>query len=246
MKYLFFGLLLASTVGIFTACEQDNPLLQDEELMSTIMDSSQKTAVTQDDLPESIQGYMEENYPPVLVEEAFVVKDLGHELQLETGINVYFNDRNRFLGHRPHPHPRFRCLRGDTLDVTDLPQAILDYVAENLPDETIEVAVVKPFGLYAVGLSNDVILVFDEEGEFISRCGRWDGPGHPGRRCMRGEEIVIEDLPQSVTGYVTDNYPDETTEAAVTKPSGAYAVKLSDGTVLLFDADGVFIKECRA
>ncbi len=246
MKHLFFGLLLASTVGIFTACEQDNPLLSDEELMSTIMDSSQKTAVTQDDLPESIQDYMEENYPPVMVEEAFVVKDLGYELQLETGINAYFNDRKRFLGHRPHPRPRFRCLRGDTIDVADLPQAVLDYIADNLPDETIEVAVVKPFGLYAVGLSNDAILVFDEEGEFISRCGRWDGPKHPGRRCMRGEEVAVEDLPQSVADYVTDHFPDETIEAAVTKPSGAFVVKLSNGKVLIFNAEGEFVRRCRA
>jgi len=247
MKNLLFGLLLASTVGFFVACNQNDTLIPDEDLIATIMESTQREAVTQSQLPETILSYMEENYANVLVEEAYAVKNVGYELQLETGMNVYFNNRNHCLGDRPHPHPRFRCLHGDTIDIADLPQVILDFVADSIPDETIEIAVVKPMGLYAVGLSNEVILIFDENGEFISRCGHWDRPGHHqmGRRCMRGEEVAVADLPQAVVDYVAGTYPDETIEAATTKPSGAFAVKLSDGTVLLFNPDGEFIRECR-
>ena len=244
MKKLIFGLLLASTVGFFFAC-QNNDLLQDEELIQQIMESPQKTTISQTDMPEEMKAYMEQEYAFYLTEVASHVQGKGYELELESGVNVYFNEKNRCLGHRPHPNPRFRCLRGDSIGVADLPQVITDFVTNNFQGETIEVAVIKPFGLYAVGLSNGAVLMFDEEGEFITRCGRWDGPGHQGRRCMFGQEVDIAGLPQAIIDYVDANYSGEIIDKASTKPNGIFAVKLSDNSVLLFNADGEFLRECR-
>lgn len=245
MKKLIFGLLIASTMGFFFAC-QNNDVLQDEEIIQQIMDSSAKQAITQSDISEEMQSYMETEYAYYLTEEAYHVAGKGYELQLESGINVYFNERNRCLGNRPHPRPRFRCLHGDTIDLADLPVAITDFVASNVPNETIDLAVQKPFGLYAVELSNGAILIFDEDGEYLSRCGQWGGPGHQGRRCMQGMEVDVAGLPTAIADYVAANYVGETIDKASTKPNGIFAVKLSGGAVLLFNADGEFIRECRS
>ncbi len=245
MKKLIFGLLIASTMGLFFACNEGNDLLQDEELIMQIMNATDKQAVSQTEMTEEMQSYMEREYAFYLTEEAFHVPGKGYELQLETGINVYFNEGNRCLGDRPHPNPRFRCLRGDSVGVADLPQEVVDFITDNVPGETIEVAVLKPFGLYAVGLSNGAVLMFDENGEFLTRCGRWNGPGHPGRRCMRGQEVATSDLPQGIIDYVDANHTGETIDLATTKPNGIFAIKVSDGSILLFDADGLFLRECR-
>ena len=244
MKKLIFGLLIASIAGFFIAC-QNNDLLQDEQLIQQIMDSQQKVVVSQTDMSEEMQSYMETEYAFYLTEEAHHVIGKGYELELESGINVYFNERNRCLGHRPHPNPRFRCLRGDSIGVADLPQVITDYVTDNVPGETIEIAVLKPLGLYAVGLSNGAVLIFDEDGEFLTRCGRWDGPGQHNRRCMFGAEVDVASLPQAISDYVAANYAGETIDKASTKPNGVFAVKLSDNTVLMFGANGDFLRECR-
>ncbi len=245
MKKLILGLLLFSAVGFFIACENSNDLLQDEELIQQIMDAPQKITIEQTDLSEEMLSYMEQEYAFYLTEEAYHVEGKGYGLELESGINVYFNERNRCLGHRPHPRPRFRCLRGDSVGVDDLPQVVTDFVTDHAPNQTIEIAVLKPFGLYAVGLSNGAILIFDEEGEFISRCGKWDGPGQQARRCMRGQEVDATTLPQAITDYVANNYAGETIDRASTKPNGIFAVKLSSNDILLFNADGEFLRECR-
>ena len=245
MKKLILGFLIFGAFGLFFSCENGNDLLQDEELIQQIMNADQKQDIAQTDMSEEMLSYMEREYAYHLTEAAFHVRDKGYELELESGINVYFNERNRCLGHRPHPRPRFRCLRGDTIEVADLPQVIIDFISDNAPNQTIELAVLKPFGLYAVGLSNGAIVIFDEEGEFISRCGRWDGPGQQARRCMRGQEVDVAGLPQAITDYVANNYAGETIDKASTKPNGIFAVKLSSNDILMFNADGEFLRECR-
>jgi len=52
------------------------------------------------------------------------------------------------------------------IDIADLPQSIIDYVAANYPNETIVKAELDD-GEYEIELSNDVELYFDLEGNFL-------------------------------------------------------------------------------
>ncbi|RMG87566.1 MAG: hypothetical protein D6714_02105 [Bacteroidetes bacterium] len=144
------------------------------------------------------------------------------------------------------PNGGNKCMKGDTISADSLPQAALDYVAENYADQTIETAVAG-FHHFSVELSDGTVLIFDETGTFHKICGGGGNPGggHPhGGPCMKGDSLGVSDLPASVQDYVSANYADATIEAAVTLKDGYLGVELSDGTVLIFDETGAFVKEC--
>lgn len=69
--------------------------------------------------------------------------------------------------------------------------------------------------------------------------------GHRGKCNIT--EVAAEDLPATVTDYITANYAGSTIERAGTNDAGTYIVKImkEDGTYagLAFDADGSFLAE---
>ena len=155
------------------------------------------------------------------------------------------------------------CLHGDSVDVATLPAAIADYVAANYPDATISAAVVKFSGNFAVELSDGNILFFDVDGNYIATCGAWDGgPGGPvgpgcdsmhmdhdsldwQADCLTGDAVDVAALPQVILDGIAANAPEGVTiVSAVVKPNGDYAVELSNGAVLIFDAEGNFEHPC--
>lgn len=250
MKRVLIGVLLASTISLFVACEQDSLLLPSDELITQIASSDAKTEVSVDALPVEIANYIETNYAPLAVESASKVRNLGFEVLLENNYFLYFNENQECLGggngsEGHHPRPHRGCMRGDTIDLATLPAAVYDYVAANYPDATIAVAVQKPSGKFGVELSDGTTMIFDAEGVFITLCGQCPGgpPPHHGG-CMAGDTVTIAELPQAALDYVAANYPDLTIQTVVVKPIGAFAVELSDGTILLFNPDGVFFRLC--
>jgi hypothetical protein len=252
MKNLFIGMLLASMMGVFFACQKDNLVTEEADLVNTIAFSAAKESVDVADLPSGVSNYVEANFAPLSIDEAFYVRQHGYEVAVEDGTYLYFAERGNCLnpdGGMQDRGGRNRCLRGDSIAVADLPQAISDYVSANFSGETIESAVVKPNGYYGVGLSGGTVLLFDADGNFLRECDGRPGGGHGGGHgnpggCARGDSIDVADLPQAVTDYVTTNYAGETITVAVLKPSGKYAVELSGGKVLIFDEEGTFIREC--
>lgn len=155
------------------------------------------------------------------------------------------------------------CLHGENVEVATLPSAIADYVAANAPDATITAAVVKPSGNYAVELSDGSILFFDAAGSYIAACGEWGGgPGGPvgpgcdslhmdhdslgwQTDCLTGDAVDVTALPPAIADSIAANAPEGITIAsAVVKPNGNYAVELSNGAVLIFDAEGNFEHPC--
>ena len=145
------------------------------------------------------------------------------------------------------------CMRGDTVDVSELPQAAADQIATDYPNATIQTVVKKHHGkAYAVELSDGTILIFKADGSLIGTCdtlssGPHHGPGdHPyDGGCLGGDTLTVADLPQAAVDYVAANYPNETIQTVVSKFDGkAFAVELSDGTVLIFKADGTFVGTC--
>lgn len=71
----------------------------------------------------------------------------------------------------------FVCAQGEFVSyeddeyikVSDLPQSILDYVATNYPNATIEEAEFED-GEYEIELSTDIELCFDSNGVFLKEC----------------------------------------------------------------------------
>lgn len=61
----------------------------------------------------------------------------------------------------------------------------------------------------------------------------------------KDEQVAIADLPQPITAYVAENYPDATiTEAEREREKGRtiYEVELNTGEELIFGEDGSFIR----
>ncbi len=254
------------------ACQKETATTA-TDLINAIASSDSKQAVSVSDLPTEVQDYVALSFTPVEIEAAWHVRGKGYEVELEDGQDLYFRDGGECMGtSRGGGMGVFRCMRGDTVDVSELPQAAADYIAANYDTLTIVTVVFKEHGNrtgYAVELSDGTVLLFNAEGEFFNECGDFPGggpggggPGHgdhgghhgnqggdhgpngPQGGCTAGDTIDVASLPTTITDYVAANYGGETIVNAVVKPSGKFGVELSSGTVLLFDADGNFIKEC--
>lgn len=279
MKNFIYGLLAMSIMGIAFACQKDDSTSNatSAELMTSIANSSSKEAVLVSTLPTSVREYVALSFTPLQIESAWHAKGLGYQVELEDGQDLYFRDNGGCMG-TGQSEGTFRCMGGDTVDVSTLPQAAADYVAANYPDLTIQTVVSKTHGDhtgYAVELSDGTILLFKGDGTFFNLCGDFDGNGDghgddggqgghhggggphgdgphggngpgggPHGGCAAGDTIATADLPQAAADYVAANYAGETINVVVVKPSGKFGVELSSGVVLLFEADGTFIKVC--
>ena len=262
-------------VAVAFACQKEatTNVTDAATLMASIANSSDKQSVTVAQLPANVREYVALSFTPLEIEAAWRARGLGFEVELEDGQNLYFRENGGCMGTgRGGGGGIFRCMRGDTVDVSELPQAAADYVAANYAGATIQTVVYKSHGDrtgYAVELSDGNILLFNAAGEFVTLCGEFDGngdghgdgPGHGGHHgdgphgngdgphgsqggCAAGDTIATADLPQAAADYVTANYASETISVVVVKPSGKFGVELASGIVLLFTAEGVFIKVC--
>ena len=259
MKKVLFG-VFAMSVLIFVACTKENNFLLDEQTSSLTIDRNDDESengprfrpclrgdtVTVDDLPQAALDFISDQFPDETIETVVVKGDEdAYAVKLSNGLILIFDSEGEFKGRcRPKKQEVRRCMKGDSIGVADLPQAILDFVESEFPDETIEAAVVKgDDDAYAVKLSNGLVLIFDSEGEFKGRCRT---KKQLPKRCMRGDSIDVADLPQAILDFIESEFPDETIEAAVVKgDDNAYAVKLSNGFVLIFNSDGEFRGRCR-
>lgn len=265
------GLALLGLMATVWSCEKDHSS-SSENVAISIAEATDKLAVDVAELPAEITSYVGSSFAPFAIEEAWYVADAGYEIALEDGRLVYFGEDNTFLGRGPR-HGARGCMHGDTLALDSLPAAIGEYVAANYPDATIQTAVSKRGGtVFAVELSDGTTLLFDAEGAYLRACG--EGTGGPGHgpsdtlhqdsfphghghsdslhqdsthqmSCTSGTAVELDSLPAAIGEYVASNYPDLTIASAVSKRNGAIlAVELSDGVVLIFKADGTFVKVC--
>ncbi|MEZ4885750.1 MAG: PepSY-like domain-containing protein [Chitinophagales bacterium] len=123
-----------------------------------------------------------------------------------------------------------------TLEDADIPIEITNYVAAKFPNNWIEQARLASGLGYEVWLDDYSEVFFSTDGEFL----REGAPrGKHGRRGNFGELIALEDLPTTITDYVTANYSDATIERARLGDRG-YLVGLDTGVSLLFDTEGNF------
>lgn len=109
---------------------------------------------------------------------------------------------------------------------------------------------------YKVELGNENCLYFNRDGEMLEfrgdpagrgPRGRGFGPHGPHGPCFDrllgfGRPVRPANLPESITSYITENYPDATIRIARTNPART-VVLISGPVVLLFDAEGNFVEE---
>ena len=113
-------------------------------------------------LPQSIKDYINTNYPNATILYAEKDYDDGqkaYEVKLDNGMELEFDSNGNLLSSDD-----------DNVPTSQLPQAIIDYVNNNHPNNTIKEAEIEfedGQKMYKVELDNDMELYFDMNGNFI-------------------------------------------------------------------------------
>ncbi len=248
MQKVIFVLSAFLFVFSFYSCEDDVTGL--DSLAQEIFEADQ-TEVSTADLPTNITEFTDNNYFETYIDRAAQAEGLGFQLTMGNEELAFFDDNGRYLDELPNgaagpcnKRPRRGGpgggMCGDTLALADVPQAILDYVATNYPDNEIKRAKLKG-DQYVIGLTGHILLIFDAEGNFMEE----RNPIHHGGPCG-GTPVAYEDLPATITDYVTANFGDLAFHKAKQKNDGRYVVMLLDGeekVILIFDEDGNFLEQ---
>lgn len=122
----------------------------------------------------------------------------------------------------------------DHVNTAALPQAILDYVTTNYPDNTIWKAEVEDSNNYEVELNDETELIFDLQGNFI-------GIDDDDSDDFGDEDIAPNDLPESIRNFVNTHFSGADIEEAERENNGNFEIELSNDVKLIFDADGNFL-----
>ncbi len=270
MKRILTGLLMAGMLALYPSCQKDDLLTDPTDLLSTLASATGGSAVGAGELPADITGYVETNYNPLEIVDAWQVADKGYVVVLEDGTEVYFDLDGKFAGdseknglHNGDDQAHMaKCIEGNALDANDLPQAAIDYVADNHANASINRVVIKPNGHFGVELNDGTTLLFDTEGAHIKNCGcEGQGEAHDegahdngmhnadshdngshddqgGTHVDGGSILQPEQLPQAAQDYIANNYPDETVIKAVQTYHRKFFVHLSNDVKIVFDANG--------
>lgn len=129
------------------------------------------------------------------------------------------------------------ALKADAkVKVGDLPMVILEFVADEFQELTIDEAEEEDNGNFEVELSDGTELVFDANGAFL---GIDDDSEENGD--FDDSDVDIETLLPAILEYVELNYPREGIDEAELEHNDQYEVTLNDDTVLIFNANGEFL-----
>jgi len=252
------------------SCQDDG-----EAALTTLDESSIIAEISAAELPSAAQDYITSDFAGEVVVEAFKISEPSGEVFFESfltnNVNVVFESNGAVVGFGEESsrvtcdgrarkrHERRKERREDRRDSTDtdrilpeeitvedLPEASAQYLAENYADTAVS-KVLKVTNRdeeikYLVLIAQVGIVVFDETGAFLELRERKNN-------CFNFEEVAIEDLPETVTTYLSENYPDAVILRArqgTIKEVVQTHVLLEDIGVAIFDIDGNFLslKEC--
>ncbi|WP_029034155.1 PepSY-like domain-containing protein [Salinimicrobium terrae] len=125
-------------------------------------------------------------------------------------------------------------LSDDYINAAALPQAVLGYISENYPDNTIHEAEIEDNGNYEVELNSGTELVFDSQGNFL-------GIDDDDDDNFGDEDISPGDLSEKIQDFISTHFPGTTIEEAEMENNGNYEIELSNDVELIFDANGNFL-----
>jgi hypothetical protein len=170
-------------------------------------------------LPEAILAYITKNYPSETI------------LKAEKGLNKYEVTLSNFIKLEFNLDGTFREVSGKVkpANISDLPKAVLDYLAKNYASLKI-VKVEFCSKKIEVKLSDGVKLEFNLDGTFREVSGKMTGVG---------TDLPSNGLPAAITTYIATKYPGQTITKAE-KGAKKYEVTLSNGIKLEFNLDGSF------
>jgi len=247
MKKMIFVLSACLFVFSFYSCEND---LTDADSLAQQIFEADQTSINTADLPTNISEFTDDNYFETYIDRAAQAEGLGFQLTMGNEEFAFFDLNGTYLDDLPNggagpcgkkPHRRGgRGMCGNALDLAEVPQVILDYVATNYPDNEIKRAKLKE-EQYVIGLKGHILLIFGEEGDFIEEFNPINNGGPCG-----GTPVAYEDLPATITDYIDSNFSDLEFNKAKQKDDGRYVVMLLDGeekVILIFDEEGNFIEQ---
>lgn len=115
---------------------------------------------------------------------------------------------------------------------TDLPQAARNFIALHFPQQTIKLTVRDEESIeFEVWLDDEFSLEFNE-------AGNWNEINSRGTAIPAS---IINELPESLTTYLSENYATYTVVKLEIEGS-FYEVKLSNQLELIFDGNGNFLR----
>jgi len=240
MKNLVFVLATVLSMSLWSSCNNDtNELSSSEVLIEEIAASRVKQSIAPEELPITTQDFIEDEHFETYVETASYVEGQGYEITLATEDVEYFSTDGNVL--RTDAHPR-RCHRpgpcggGERIQVEALPAEITAYITENYPDQEIRKAKIKG-DYFLVGITGPTVLVFEEDGTFVESA--------PLFRFCRADRINIDNLPEIITTYISENYPDAEIKAAFrVRGKIVIGILTPEGRkALVFTLNGVFLFE---
>ena len=118
------------------------------------------------DLPANILEFIATYFPGATIEEAEKENNGNYEIELSGDVELIFDSEGNFLGRADDDDNEDKD--DDDIAISDLPQAILDYIATNYPDNTIIEAEREDDNTFEVTLNNGIELEFDSDGNFLS------------------------------------------------------------------------------
>lgn len=245
MQKVFFVLSAFLFVFSLSSCKKN---LNNLDSLTQQISSAEKTDVDVATLPNTITDFTEENYFETYIDKASLADGLGYELSMGNEEIAFFSLTGEYLDEVPRNRRGNPCgkqgLKGSKgmcgESVAETPQAIIDYVTANYPDNKIKKVKLKD-EQYIVKLKGHIILIFDSEENFIEELT----PINSGGPCV-GTPVAYEDLSTTITDYITANYASAEFSKAKQKNDGRFVVLLLDGEeriILIFDEDGTFIEE---
>lgn len=122
----------------------------------------------------------------------------------------------------------------DHVNSASLPQAILNYITTNYPDNTIHEAEVEDNGQFEVELNNGTELIFDAQGNFL-------GIDDDGEDDFGDEDIAAANLPEKIRNFISTHFAGASIEEAELENNGNYEIELSNDITVVFDANGEFL-----
>ncbi len=243
----FAFLYLAAIFALLASCNKDSRQLTDDLLAQQIAFADNKTAVTPSDLPASVATYVDENYFETYIESANFVTDKGYEVIMGTEEVFYCDRTGRILHPRRGPFRHGPCGFGEAIGLDAVPLFIVEYVAENYPGtEIVRAKLVQTDsgGRYFIKINNPgtdhppLILIFSEDGAFIEATVMFF-------HCHAlGVPMDIGNLPEVITNYISEHFPNAEIKVAFHKTNGMFIVGIITGDgrhIIGFSADGAFL-----
>ena len=237
--------LVALSFLTVVSCSENNEDVLDNLPVGIALKADAKVKVG--DLPVAILDFVANEFPELTIDEAEEEDNGNFEVELSDGTELVFDANSTFLGIDDDSQGN-----GDFDDsevaIEDLLPAILEYVELNYPGVGIDEAEMEHNDQYEVELNDDMVLIFDANGDFLGigvdendqdGDGDYDWEEEDGHD--DGENIDPASLPDMALAYLADTYPELTILHAEMEDEGDFEVTMSNGLEVYFDAEGNFL-----